>query len=169
MPSQVYAQVTAAPLIWGSGSGQDYAISLDGLSAAAIRQGVKGDLGKNTGGHVSGRFAVVLEWDATSSPTSGGTIDLYWAGSPSSTAATDNPGETTGADAAYSITDGEKQLELVGKLTVYASTNTQRTIVGVLEPKFRYGMPVVDNNASTAAASADLGRVYLYPIPDESL
>ena len=86
-------------------------------------------------------------------PTDGGSVAFYWAGSPSGTAGTGNPGGLTGADAAFTDTTGNlAQMQFIGSLTV---RNNVINIgqVGFLQPWHRYGILVVVNNASTALRS----------------
>lgn len=88
-----------------------------------------------------------------SAPTDGGTVDFYWAESPSSTAGTGNPAGLTGSDAAFTDTTGNLgQLKYIGSLSVRNDvTNIGR--VGHLVPEQEYGILVVVNNASTALRS----------------
>jgi len=88
-----------------------------------------------------------------SAPTDGGTVDIYWAGSPSATAGTGNPGGTTGSDAAFTDTAGNLgQLHHIGSLIV---RNNVINIghVGVFVPTHEYGNLVVVNNADQALRS----------------
>ena len=103
-------------------------------------------------------------------------IDVYWASSPSSTAANANPGGTSGSDAAYTGTSGDsladslKQLYHIGSLTTTAdnTTTVQYGEIGILENTLRYGMPVVVNGSSGNLHS-DAVEMYvaLIPIIDE--
>ena len=89
-----------------------------------------------------------LEHAAT--PTDGDTVSFYWAPSSSSTAATGNPGNVTGTDAAYTDTDGSlAQLQFIGVMTLRAAT-VNIGEVGYLLPDEQYGSLVVVNNDGTA-------------------
>lgn len=80
-------------------------------------------------------------------PTAGGTVDVYWAGSRSATAGTGNPGNLSGADAAYTDTAEElAQMQYVGSL---ACSNDLVNIghIGTFMAKHAYGVLVVVNNA----------------------
>lgn len=174
-----YARAQGTPIIWAHGddfnpasatdlgSTEDYGLDLTGLAAGSGRQGAKGDLGAT----FRGEYAVFLRWETSgSAPTAGGTVDVYWSPSTSATAGNDNAGGCTGADAAWPA-DGEedewaKQLMLVGSLVVTADANTVQIqcINPAFRPPTRYGMPVVDNNTSQAAA-ADAVEMAVYMVP----
>lgn len=147
-------------------------IDLTSIGAAAARQGAKVDLGD-----IRPRkwlVSVGIEFDVA--PSSADTVEFYWAGSPSSTAGNANPGGTTGADAAYSGTAGDSladslpQLQFIGALiaTADAATVVQYQTVGVLEDVYRFGMPVVFNNADQAFEGDAVEMfVALTPLQDE--
>jgi hypothetical protein len=140
-------------------SGGDAAITLASLAAAAARQSVKLDLGTPR----TGLYKVKASVEMVATPAAGGSIDLYWAPSPSATAGTDNPGNVTGADAAYAgyssdLTNTLPQLVFMGSLTLAARATpiVQSGDVGFLiAPPEQYGSLVVVNNGSTAFHSSD--------------
>lgn len=151
-------------------------ITLVSLAAAAARQGAKADM--DTGGvanRFARRFAVTLRVEFDVAPADGGTVDLYWAASLSSTAATANPGGTTGSDAAYTGTAGSTlaesllQLQFIGSLSV---TNDAATVVlqqaFMFECPTQYGMPVLVNNGSQAFEGDDIEMsISFTPLEDE--
>ena len=87
-------------------------------------------------------------------PTDGGTVDFYWAGSPSATAGVGNPGTLSGTDATFTGTTGTLgQLQYIGSLVLdNALTNIGH--VGYFQPEFQYGMLVVVNNGDQALGAA---------------
>ena len=144
-------------------SGGDYALSLNGLTDTSARQGPKGDLGATR----AAEYALQLVIDANVAPTDGEEVQVFWAGSPNATAGSENPGGTTGTDAAYSDpTNDSKQLQLVGVMSVMATTSDQYQTFRY-RPPYRYGMPVVWNNSGQTLASAGNSLVAVYPITDE--
>jgi hypothetical protein len=161
MSVSAYAlQTTGTALSWKA-SGGDYALTLTSLASAAARQGAKGDLGANW----ARRWAVLL---ATSMATgaNGTLIELYWAPSLSATAANDNPGGCSGADAAFA-TPAEYKLQLIPIGSLAVSNNAGAAIqkqVFEFYPPTRYGMPVVVNGTAVAlGATATDHEVRLSP------
>ena len=158
----------SSPYIWEDPSlGTNYDLTLNGLAAGALRQGEKSDLGLDSGGLVPGRFVVILVYKPASNPTAGELVSVYWSSSPSSTAATENTANTSGADAAYTAASHDNQAELVGSVKMPAGTAVYRGYVGVIEPKFQYGMPIVINSTTPASAATTDGKVILYPVSDK--
>jgi hypothetical protein len=152
------------PLSWKASSG-DYAITLTSLANAAARQGVKGDLGS----FWRHRWAVLLSSSVASAATAGNLLELWWAGSPSATAGTDNPGGANGTDASFG-TPGEYkfQLQRVGSLYLSnnAGTGIQRQTFDFF-PRFRYGMPILVNSSGQAlGATAADHEIRLVPLDD---
>jgi hypothetical protein len=137
------------------GTTEDYQLDLTALASGSGRQGAKGDLGATR----PAQYAAFLRWESATAPTAGGTIDVYWSASTSSTAANDNAGGCSGSDAAWPSDGSEDewalQLILIGSLVVTNDADT--VMVQCINPSFRpptrYGMPVVDNNSSQAAAA----------------
>lgn len=181
MPTNVSFDLGTAPYVWAdttdysstvSGMTRTDQIDLTSLASAAAREGDKKDLGVVR----PRKWMVTVAIEMAVAPTSGETIDIWWAGSPSATAGNANPGETSGADAAYtgstgdSLLDSLPQLQYVGSiiLTADATTLVQYATVGVLEDVHRYGFPVV-YNASSQALVADAVEMYvaLMPMQDE--
>lgn len=156
-----------------SGLVRTHQIDLTDLASGSARQGAKADLGASR----ARQFLVLVGLEFATPPVSDEAVEVWWAGSPSATAANANPGGTTGSDAAYTGTAGDslddslKQLLSTGALTVTADATTvvQYAPIGVLTDIPRYGMPVVDNNTSDALHS-DAVEMYiaLLPLIDQS-
>lgn len=151
-------------------SGGDAAISLASVANAAARQSAKLDLGATR----AGSYKVRANFELAATPTAGYTIDLYWAPSESGTAGTDNPGNVSGTDAAYSgyssnLTDSLKQLQFIGSFicTAQATTTVQSGFVGRFSPASRYGSLVVVNNSGAAFHSTNTNQEITFsPIRD---
>lgn len=149
------------------GTPTDVQVDLTGVAASGgARQSAKSaDLGDGTRGTYF-RVDACLEFEAA--PSDGDSVDFYWAGSPSATAATGNPGGTTGSDAAYTDTAGTlAELQYIGSLTC---RNNVICIgkVGAFIPEHRYGSLVIVNNADQAlrstATAMDEAHVTLTPV-----
>lgn len=151
-------------------SGGDAAITLASLANGAARQSVKLDLGATR----ARLWAVKADFELAATPTAGNTIDLYWAPSSSGTAGTDNPGNVSGTDAAYSgyssnLDASVRQLLFIGSFVVTTQTTAtvQKGNVGVFAPPQRYGSLVVYNRSGAAFHSTDTNQaIYLTPIED---
>ena len=159
MASEILVK-TGTTITWKA-SGGDYAITLGdpGIATDAARQGAKGDLTTPRGGRWLCRLTVNMD----AAPTAGDTIEVFWAGSPSVTAGTSNPGATTGTDAAYtgstggSVDQTKQQLTYIGALTLTPDADgvVQVADIGVLVPYYQYGMPVLVNKADEAMEGDD--------------
>lgn len=139
-------------------SGGSSAITLASLANNAARQSVKLDLGATR----AELYAVKADFEIAATPTAGNTIDLYWAPSSSATAGSDNPGNVSGADAAYTgysanIDASVKQLVFIGSFicTAQATANVQKAAVGTFAPPHRYGSLVVYDKSGAALHSSD--------------
>ncbi len=132
------------------GAPTDVQIDLTGVAASGgAREATKADI--TTPWAMSWLVMACLEFETA--PTDGGSVDFYWAVSPSATAGTGNPGGTTGADAAFTDTTGNLgQMINIGSLIV---RNNVINIgeVGIFTPPNQYGNLVIVNNASTALRS----------------
>jgi len=162
---------TGTPIVWDA-AGTNYAFTLASLTttATAAWQGVKGDLTTPRGARMLVRLQTQFVTNGT--PAAGEVVEVYWAGSPSSTAGTDNPGGATGTNAAYTGVgtgaQSKRQLQFVGALVLDASTGSQVADVGVFTPIHRYGMPVVCNLSTRQLATTTTAHVLtVYPIVDQ--
>jgi hypothetical protein len=160
---------TGTPLTWKN-SGGTYVITLGALAAAAARQGAKGDLGATR----AIRWLCRFTWDFEVAPVVGTPIEIWWSPSSSGTAATDNTGNCSGADAAYtgyadgSVAAGKLHLQLIG---VAAATANADDVINTAEftwyPTERYGSPVVVNGTAQAFDNEDAAFVItMTPLPE---
>lgn len=174
-----YTKAQGTPIIWAHGADfnpagasdlgtiENYELDLTSLASGTGRQGAKGDLGATR----PGEYACFLRWETNANaPTAPGRVDVYWAPSISATAANDNAGGCTGADAAWPADSNEDEWALqlipIGSLVVTADANTimVQCINPCFRPPTRYGMPVVDNNTSQAHLN-DAVECAFYMVP----
>lgn len=134
----------------------DVQLDLTGLADGSARQSAKVDLGENR----AAAYLVRAAFEIAATPTAGEVIELYWAPSHHGTAATGNPANITGSDAAYAgyssnLAASVKQLQFIGHFvcTVQASGTIQVAVCGYLEPDERYGSLVVKNESGAALHS----------------
>lgn len=139
-------------------SGGDAAITTASLGNAAGRQSVKLDLGATRAAF----YDAFIDVELAATPTAGNSVDLYWAPSASNTAGVDNPGNATGADAAYAgyssnLTATLPQLQYIGSLvtTAQATATVQKAFAGRFSPAHRYGSLIVVNNSGVAFHTSD--------------
>ena len=153
-----------------SGLARTAQIDLTSVGAGAARQGAKVDFGATR----ASKYRVFVAIEFASAAVSLEEVEIYHAGSPSTTAGNANPGGTSGADAAYTGTAGDSladslaQLQLIGSLVTTSDNTTvvQYQTVGYLngDEIERYGMPVVFLN-TTGAAVADAVEMLVAYIP----
>lgn len=163
-----YFRVQAGTVKTFRTSGGDAAITMASVANAAGRQSVKLDLGATR----AELYDVYVDVEMAATPTAGNTIDLYWGPSSSGTPGTDNPGNMTGADAAYAgyssnLAATLPQLQAVGSLvlTAQATSTVQKGYVGRFSPAHRYGSLAVVNNGGSAIHSSDSNfQVRLVPV-----
>ena len=143
---------TGTPLTWKAADGT-YAITLTSLAAGAARQGVKGDLGATR----AMRWSCRVQLDFEVAPANGAPVEIWWSSSSSATAATDNTGAASGADAAYTGSAGgalaatKLQLQLIGVMPATADADDVLQIAEFpFYPLSRYGMPIVVNGTAQA-------------------
>jgi hypothetical protein len=154
---------SGTPIVWadatdyaGDGGARTHQIDLTGLASDSTRQGAKGDLGAVR----AEKYTVTLCVEMAVAPTSGTTVDLYWAPSPHATAGTMNPGGCSGTDATYQGTSGDSRDDSLNQLipvgSLYLTSDADpvlHSMAFTLFPPHRYGMPVVDNNGGQAMHS----------------
>jgi hypothetical protein len=157
-------------------SGGDAAITLASLANAAspatsagARQSVKLDFGATR----AEMWRCKATFEIAATPTAGNVIDIYLSPSDSATAGTDNAGNCTGADAAYTgysnnIDAAAKQLFYVGSfvVTAQATTTVQAGFVGRFSPPSRYASVVVINRSGVALHSTDTNQAITFT-PEE--
>lgn len=148
-------------VIAGAPTGTDADLDLGALATGGVAwQSVKMDLG-SANLDVLYEMRAYIEWH--SAPTAGGTVDFYAGYSNSGTAATNNPGGLSGADAVYqgygadtaSGTEALPLLQYIGSLVATADATVQVSMVGTFMPLDRYMMLVVVNNSSVNIANTD--------------
>ncbi len=145
-------------------------IQIDCGSVAAsgsARQSAKSGSFARTGSAYADELVLGACVENATAPTAGGTIDFYWSGSHSATAATGNAGGTTGSDAAYTL-DPDRQLKYIGSLVVENQTTNIDTYIGILRPAHLYGCLVVVNNTdqNCATTADEIHAVLTERIPD---
>ena len=161
-------QIVGTEMIWDS-AGTDGTITFNGILTLAARQGTKEDL-FDGGAFFARRYSVFFRTDSGGTgPGAGEPVELWWANSRHATAGTDNPGETSGTDAAYTDHDDRKKnLQLIGFLSMNGDSDLIQAAYFEFEPWARYGMPVVINNtAQTLGATAGDHIVAITPLVDE--
>lgn len=148
----------ATAKVWKS-SGGDAAITMTSVANNAARQGVKLDFGTTRGA----RYRVWATVELAATPTAGNTILLYMAPSNSGTAGTNNPGNVSGTDAAYSgyssnLDASLEHLDFVGTLVVTAQATSTVQVIEIREgfytPRDRYGSLVVYNKSGASFHSS---------------
>lgn len=163
MAIQLYSKNAIGTALSWKSSGGDYAITLTSLAIAGARQGVKGDLGA----YFAQRWAVLLSSAVASAATNGNALELYWAGSTSATAGTENPGAATGTDASFG-TPAEYKLQLLPVGNLVLSNNAGTAVqIQMFEffPRYRYGMPVLVNSSGVAlSGTAGNHEIRLTPL-----
>ena len=134
-------------------------LSLVDVADGAARQSAKVDLGTKR----AQAYKVRAAFELAATPTAGDVIELYWAPSSSSTAATGNAANVSGSDAAYSgyssnLAQSVKQLDFIGGFvcTVQATGTIQVAEVAVFSPTERYGSLVVKDESGAAFHSDDV-------------
>lgn len=139
-------------------SGGDAAITLTSLANNAARQAVKLDLGATR----ALSYAVSSDLEIAATPTAGNVVELWWSPSSSATAATDNRGNASGADAAYTgyssnIDASLKHCQFIGDhvCTAQATATVQKASVNpAFFPQNRYGSLIVYNKSGAALHSS---------------
>lgn len=169
----VWADATNYTPVAG-GFSQTEALTLGGLTAGAAKQGAQADLQHLATDKFPARWLVAVSIAFNTAPTAGETVDFYWSGSPSSTAANANPGGASGSDGAYTgivtLADSLLQLQYIGSLIAEATTSAQYQTIGVLSTILRYGAPIVVNSsaADPLKTTATSAYVALVPLVDEA-
>lgn len=169
MPTEVLIK-TGTALVWKAAGG-DYAMTMTGIAVDAARQGAKGDLGAVR----AARWSVLVEINMNVAPTAGDVIEFWWSSSPSAVAGTQNTGEASGTDAAYTgsaagtVDETKMQFQYIGGLVLTPDADAVvQTQEFVFFPLQRYGMPVLVNKADQALEGDDNDhQITLTPVEDE--
>jgi len=145
----------------------DVAFDITGVVTTAAEQSAKADLLANR----ALAYSVIAAIEIQATPTTGATIDFYWAPSPITTAGTGNTGYTTGVSGAYTGTPADlaealAQLTFIGALVCTADIAIQ---VAVINPRFlpgeRFGnLVMVNNSGATLHTDAIESAVSFIPI-----
>lgn len=117
------------------------------------------------------RVAVLGAFEFDVAPTVGGTVELYWAASPSVGAADNNPYLITGVDAEITTPSNEflGQLQWIGAVPVQNSVDVVFQKVFVTSFALLYGSLLVFNNTDQIFETvADKIHVDLYAMVDEA-
>ena len=130
------------------------------LAAGAARECVKFDFGATWATEMV--LASCVEWETTPEVAAGDRLDFHIGYSHSATAAVGNPANLTGADAAYTgMTGGTLagsivSIPFIGSHIMDNTINTDMpqvdTDVATFTPRARYGILVVHNPSTNAAA-----------------
>jgi hypothetical protein len=130
-------------------------LNLTSIAAGAARQSDKVSL--SVGTIRAETYGVTAAIEFASAPAGTGTVDFYWAPSPSATAGTGNPGNVTGVDGAYSGYSSNLASSLGHLLfivsmpvTVQGATTVQVAAIGEFVPTEQWGSLIVVNNTSVA-------------------
>lgn len=149
----------------------DVQLSFASLADGAAQQSAKFDLGTD----YAKAYRIRCAFELAATPTAGEQIELYFGESQSGTAATANPANLTGSDAAYAgyssnLAASVAQLNLAGIFicTAQATATVQVGLAGIWYPTNRYGMLVVKNESGAAFHSDDVEcHIVLDPVVDE--
>ena len=170
---------SGTPVVWADTT--DYAgdlgtrthqLDLTSVAASAARQSAKADLGATR----AAVFAVTVAIEFDVAPTSGNVVSVWFAPSPSATAATANPGGASGSDAAYTGTTGDSLADSILQLTLIGNLVCTSDVATVVEfqtfyfsPEHRYGSVIIYNEADQAfeGDAIEMGVAFT-PIIDES-
>lgn len=152
-----------------SGNRTTCQLTLASLADAAARQSAKVDLGTDRAQAYDVRIAI----EFAAGVAAGDVCHLYWGTSQSGTAGTANPGNLTGADAAYAgyssnLADSLYHLKYIGSIraTAQATATIQVADVGVFYPTERYGSLVVVAGDDFHSDDVEM-HVVFNPIIDE--
>jgi len=158
---------------WTIGTPTDVVLTLAAVADTAGRQSDKVDLGATR----AAKYEVLGNVDFTGeTPTTGETVDYYWAPSTSTTQGTGNVAGNSGADADApggalgSITLAEflDQCIYIGSLIIHDGAVVQNGYVGVFSPPGRFGQLIVVNESGDAFEADDVEmHQVMNPIVDE--
>ena len=138
------------------GTATDVAFDLTSVASAAAEASDKADLTANR----APMYAVHAAVEMAVAPTTGQTIDFYWAPSVSDDDGTGNPGWVSGDTGAYTgtpatLAEGLKQLMFIGSMVMSADATptVQMAYIGTFSSPTRYGSLVAHNNTDQATHS----------------
>jgi hypothetical protein len=155
------------------GTPTDVSLTLSGVVNGAGRQSAKADLTATR----ARLYEVLAAVDFTGeTPTSGQTVNFYWAPSTSATTGNGNVAGNSGNDAAApdgalgSITLAQflLQCQTIGSLVIHDGASVQNGLVSVFSPSGRYGQMIVVNNSGDPFEADNVeAHVVMNPIVDE--
>lgn len=151
-----YSDLSAGTEITWKSSGGTYTLTLTSLTNGSCREGGKSGTLVDGSKGMPELLVCRLESAVGSAATTGRTLDLYFGGSDSSTAGTNNPGNLTGADAGLSTpTELVPQLDYCGSLAFSNTrgTNVQKVNLYFWRPSLPYIIPVLLNNTGQTLSS----------------
>ncbi len=133
---------------------REFALTTASLADDGKRMGAKASL-LDDQGRFADLFAVEIDVEPASNPTAGTVVSLYWGGSKSSTAGTNNPIGMSGSDLGWSV--GDELLDdiwLLGNFKSIATTTLYTGILSSTTMPFPFGMPLIWNQLGVALTSA---------------
>lgn len=165
-----YAKIEpGTAVVWGESgaSGVTLTMTVDALASGSARMGAVADLGAQ----FDPEHALVLAVETGTAPTAGGTVDLFFASTHSTSY---YPAGTTGSDGAWPSDGNEDEWALqIGLPAVSLKATNDGNVLqvqgGVIySAPARYNVPVLDNNMSQAirdevTATNNDTRVILVP------
>lgn len=168
LPDNALVQTGTEITFKSSGGTAD--ITMTSVANAAGRQSTKADFGATRARY----YDVFAEVELAATPTAGNLIDLYLGPSSSATAGTDNLGNLSGSDAAYTgyssnLSATVPQLIYIGSLvcTAQATATVQKGYVGRVQVPQRYGiLAVVNNSGASFHSSASNVQFRFVPVAD---
>ena len=146
-------------------------IDLHTLATTEVAQSDKIDLGVRR----APAYAIMACIEFATTP--GGTVDFYWAPSPSGTAAVANIAGLIGVHGTEYVgvtnsdaVEGVKLMQFIGQLAVLTAADAiQIGYIGTFSPAMRYGQLVVVNSSGQAIFTTDdkNNQILMQPIIDE--
>lgn len=143
------------------GTPTDVVLTLAGVLDGEGRQSTKVDLGATR----APSYELLGCVDFTGeTPTSGATVDYYWAPSTSATSANGNVAGNSGVDAdapggalgSITLQEFVTQCVYIGSLSVSDDATVQNGFVGVFSPTNRYGQLIIVNESGDAFENDDV-------------
>lgn len=175
----LFSPISATPVVFAHSADFDnlpYAdtieLDLSSLGIGDSRESVKADMmAPITGDHLPQRWAVIGAFEHNVAPTATGSVDIYWAASPSATAGLSNPYLITGADAEIVTPTASflGQLQFIGSVPLTNTVDVIHQKTFITSIPLRYGSVLVHNNSDQILETdADLMYVAFIPLVDEA-
>jgi hypothetical protein len=160
MATQIVNYIAGTPITLGTNS-NTYTWTLKNTANGAYDQSPKIDFTANLPVAVQVRMSHKF----ASAPAAGTFVRLWIGYSSSATAGTDNPGNCTGADAAYTGWSGGTaaqsvlQLHFVGQMLLDVNVGAQLSPTFEIAPANRYAVLVLQNGSGVAFTNVDADHV----------